>query len=244
MGLEHAGKPIFDSVIVITDRRILDKQIRDNIKKFAQVKAIVGAVTEGSAQLREFIEGGKKIIVSTVQKSPFIVQELGAAHRGRTFALIIDEAHSSQGGKTAKAMNVALSEVGEDQEDEDTEDKINRVMEAHSLLQNASYFAFTATPKNKTLEKFGTTYVDGEQEKFRAFHTYTMKQAIEEGFIMDVLKSYTPLNSFYKLVKTVRRRTRSSTPRRLKRSCVATSNPTTTRFVPKPRSWSITSSAR
>lgn len=203
VGLEREGKPLFDSVLVITDRRILDKQIRENIKRFAQVSATIGAVTEGSAQLRQFIESGKKIIISTVQKFPFIVEELGAAHRGRTFAIIIDEAHSSQGGKTSAAVNVALSDVGEDQVDEDTEDKINRLMEARRLLPNASYFAFTATPKNKTLENFGVPYVDGGERKFRPFHAYTMKQAIQEGFIMDVLRNYTPVMSYYKLIKTV-----------------------------------------
>ncbi|MCB9651940.1 MAG: type I restriction endonuclease subunit R [Deltaproteobacteria bacterium] len=203
VGLEHEGKPVFDSIFVITDRRILDKQIRDNIKNFAQVTATIGAVTEGSAQLRQFVEGGKKIIISTVQKFPFILEELGAAHRQRTFALIIDEAHSSQGGKTSAAVNIALSQVGEEPEEEDTEDKINRLMEARGLLPNASYFAFTATPKNKTLETFGLPYFEGDTRKFRPFHSYTMKQAIQEGFIMDVLKSYTPVNSYYKLVKTI-----------------------------------------
>lgn len=203
VGLEKDDKPTFDSVIVITDRRILDQQIRDNIRQFAQVGAIVGAVTEGSAQLRQFIESGKKIIISTVQKFPFIVDELGSAHRGRSFAIIIDEAHSSQGGKTSGALNQALSADGEAHEDEDTEDIINRRMEARQVLPNASYFAFTATPKNKTLETFGEPYLDGAEKKFRPFHVYTMKQATQEGFILDVLEHYTPITSYYKLVKTV-----------------------------------------
>jgi type I restriction enzyme R subunit len=155
VGLERDGNPLFDSVIVITDRRILDKQIRENIKRFAQVSATVGAVTEGSTQLRQFIESGKKIIISTVQKFPFIVQELGAAHRGRKFAIIIDEAHSSQGGKASGAVNAALSSVGEHEEEEDLEDVINRRMDSRHLLSNASYFAFTVTPKHRTLQSFG-----------------------------------------------------------------------------------------
>jgi type I restriction enzyme, R subunit len=199
IGLRKDDKDIFDSIIVVTDRRILDKQIRDTIKQFAQVGATVGAVTEGSQQLRQFIESGKKIIISTVQKFPFILDEIGIAHRTRKFAIIIDEAHSSQGGKTSAAMSEALA---------DPEDTVNDVLEkrmlARKMLNNASYFAFTATPKNKTLEIFGEPCPAEESKvKHRPFHSYTMKQAIQEGFILDVLKSYTPVHSFYKLVKTV-----------------------------------------
>ncbi|MCD6288452.1 MAG: type I restriction endonuclease subunit R, partial [Candidatus Hydrogenedentes bacterium] len=155
IGLKKDDKTVFDSIIVVTDRRILDKQIRDTIKQFAQVGATVGHA-EHSGDLRRFIESGKKIIISTVQKFPFILDEIGNEQRGRTFAIIIDEAHSSQGGKTAAAMSQALSKAGAEVEGETFEDKINRLMEAHKLLPNASYFAFTATPKNKTLEIFGT----------------------------------------------------------------------------------------
>ncbi len=197
--LKRQAKPVFDSIIVVTDRRVLDKQIRDTIKQFAQVSAVVGAVTQGSSQLRQFIEQGKKIIISTVQKFPFILDEIGSEHQGRNFAIIIDEAHSSQGGRTTAAMHAALAGSGED-EDETTEDKINRIMESRKMLTNASYFAFTATPKNKTLELFGIEQPDGS---FRAFHSYTMKQAIQEKFILDVLAHYTPVNSYYQLVKTV-----------------------------------------
>lgn len=199
IGLRRNNKEIVDSIIVVTDRRILDKQIRDTIKQFAQVGATVGAVTEGSQQLRQFIESGKKIIISTVQKFPFILDEIGTAHRGRKFAIIIDEAHSSQGGKTSAAMSEALA---------DPEDTINDALEkrmlARKMLTNANYFAFTATPKNKTLEIFGQPCpAEGGKVKHRPFHSYTMKQAIQEGFILDVLKSYTPVHSYYKLVKTV-----------------------------------------
>jgi len=197
--LKQGDKPIFDSVIVVTDRRVLDKQIRNNIRQFAQVSAVVGAVTQGSRQLREFILQGKKIIISTVQKFPFILEEIGNQHRGSSFAIIIDEAHSSQGGRTAAAMNIALSEQGEEEE-ESVEDRINRIMEARKMLPNASYFAFTATPKNKTLEIFGIKQANGN---FRPFHGYTMKQAIQEGFILDVLRNYTTVSSYYRLVKTV-----------------------------------------
>jgi len=195
----HYREPVFDSIIVVTDRTVLDKQIRDNIKQFAQVSAVVGAVTQGSGQLRGFIEQGKKIIISTIQKFPFIVEEIGDQHRERRFAIIIDEAHSSQGGRTTSAMHAALGQDGGD-EDETEEDRINRVMESRKKLKNASYFAFTATPKNKTLEIFGVPQPDGT---FRPFHTYTMKQAIEEKFILDVLQNYTPVSSYYRLMKKV-----------------------------------------
>ena len=203
IGLEKDGKPVFDSIIVVTDRRILDKQIRDTIKQYAQVGATVGHA-EHSGDLRKFIESGKKIIISTVQKFPFILDEIGDEQRGRNFAIIIDEAHSSQGGKTSAAMAQALSEAGAEQEEETFEDTINRLMEARKLLSNASYFAFTATPKNKTLEIFGAPepQTDGTV-KHLPFHSYTMKQAIQEGFILDVLEYYTPVESYFMLAKTV-----------------------------------------
>src|SRR5660397_296441 len=108
------------------------------------------------------------------------------------FAIIIDEAHSSQGGRTAAKMNIALSPDGGEEEEETIEDTINRIMESKKMLPNASYFAFTATPKNKTLEIFGEPYQEGDVIKHRPFHSYTMKQAIQEGFILDVLQNYTP----------------------------------------------------
>ena len=162
------------------------------------------APAERSGDLRRFIESGKKIIISTVQKFPFILDEIGNEQRGRSFAIIIDEAHSSQGGRTSAAMTQALSEAGEAGEEETYEDRINRVMESRRLLPNASYFAFTATPKNKTLEIFGTPdpQPDGTV-RHHAFHSYSMKQAIQERFILDVLAHYTPVSSYYKLAKTV-----------------------------------------
>lgn len=203
IGLKKHEETVFDSIIVVTDRKILDQQIRDTIKQFAQVSATVGHA-EHSGDLRKFIAEGKKIIISTVQKFPVILDEIGSEHRGRRFAIIIDEAHSSQGGRTSAALSVALSPAGAEEDDETLEDKINRLMEAKKLLPNASYFAFTATPKNKTLEIFGAPdrQPDGTV-KHRPFHSYTMKQAIQEGFILDVLKHYTPVESYYKLVKTV-----------------------------------------
>ncbi|HUT63000.1 MAG TPA: type I restriction endonuclease, partial [Anaerolineae bacterium] len=207
IGLEKAGSSLFDTVIVVTDRRILDKQLRDNIKRFAQVSSIVGAVTEGSAQLRTFLEQGKKIVITTVQKFPFVLDEIGDSHRDRKFAIIIDEAHSSQGGRTASKMNMVLSEpsveYGSFESPEDIEDAINKIITSRRMLSNASYFAFTATPKNKTLEIFGVPYKEGDAIKHHPFHSYTMKQATQEGFILDVLQNYTPVSSYYKLIKSI-----------------------------------------
>ena len=203
IGLEKDDAPLFDTIIVVTDRVILGRQIRDTIKQYAQVAATVGHA-DRSGDLREFIESGKKIIISTVQKFPFILDEIGNEQRGRRFAIIIDEAHSSQGGRTSAAMAQALSEAGEEDDQDTFEDRINRLMESRKLLPNASYFAFTATPKNKTLEIFGAPepQPDGTV-RHRAFHSYTMKQAVQEGFILDVLARYTPVASYYRLAKTV-----------------------------------------
>ncbi len=213
IGAKRDDKAVFDSVIVVTDRRLLDQQIQATIKQFMQVSATVGHAKD-SGDLRKFIEDGKKIIVSTVQKFPFILDEI-ATEGGKTFAIVIDEAHSSQGGRTSAAMSQALGDDakaaarGDDGDDNgpDPEDTVNdaleRRMAARKMLANASYFAFTATPKNKTLEMFGEALpADAEGKvKHRPFHSYTMKQAVEEGFILDVLKQYTPVDSYYKLVK-------------------------------------------
>src|SRR5207249_2720133 len=208
IGLKRGDKEVLDSVIVVTDRRVLDDQIQKTIKQFMQVGATVGHA-EHSGDLRSFIEQGKKIIVSTVQKFPHILDEI-ATEGGKTFAIVIDEAHSSQGGKTSAAMSQALGNAAEDEDaGPDPEDMVNEALEkrmaARKMLTNASYFAFTATPKNKTLEMFGEPLpADAEGKiKHRPFHSYTMKQAVEEGFILDVLRSYTPVDSYYKLVKKI-----------------------------------------
>ena len=203
IGLTKDDAQVFDSIIVVTDRLILDRQIGDTIRKYAQVGATVGRA-QRSGDLRKFIEAGKKIIISTVQKFPFILDEIGNEQRERRFAIIIDEAHSSQGGRTSASISAALGTAGEEGEHETYEDQINRVMESRKLLPNASYFAFTATPKNKTLEIFGEPdpQPDGAV-RHHAFHSYTMKQAIQEGFILDVLAHYTPVASYYRLAKTV-----------------------------------------
>lgn len=199
--LEQDGHPILDSVIVVTDRKILDKQIRDTIKQFMQVNSTV-VWADHSDELRKAITDGKRIIITTVEKFPYIVSEIGPEHKNNHFAIIIDEAHSGQSGRNAAQMNLALS--GRTSDDvSDNEDKINIMMEGRKLLCNASYFAFTATPKNKTLETFGVPYEEDGETKHKPFHIYTMKQAIQEGFILDVLKNYTAITSYYKLIKTV-----------------------------------------
>lgn len=208
--LEKDAHPIFNSILVVTDRRILDKQIRDNIKQFTQVSNVV-AWAEHSGDLRKSITDGKRIIITTIEKFPYVVPDIGAEHKDNKFAILIDEAHSGQSGRNSAQMNLALSGLASDN-DMDNEDKINAMMEGRKLLKNASYFAFTATPKNKTLETFGKKLTDEQgnpiynedgTQKALAFHVYTMKQAIQEGFILDVLKNYTPIDSFYKLKKIV-----------------------------------------
>ena len=186
--------PIFNSVIVVTDRRLLDKQIRDNIRSFSEQKNIV-APAMSSKELKENLENGKKIIITTIQKFPFIVDGI-ANLNDKNFAVIIDEAHSSQSGSASDSMNRA---IGVDDE-EDIQDKIIQIIKNRKIKNNASYFAFTATPKNITLEKFGQKQDDGS---FKPFHLYSMKQAIEEGFILDVLRNYTTYKSYYEVQKSI-----------------------------------------
>ena len=203
IGIEKQGEPVLDSVIVVTDRRVLDRQITETIRQFAQVGAIVGHA-DRSGDLRRFLREGKKIVITTVQKFPFVLDEIGDDHRGRKFGIIIDEAHSSQGGRTSASMSVVLGESAGEDDVETLEDEINRIIVSKRMLSNASYFAFTATPKNRTLEIFGSPVEEsGGVVRYVPFHSYTMKQAIQEGFIVDVLQHYTPVDSYYKLVTTV-----------------------------------------
>ncbi|WP_202814950.1 type I restriction endonuclease subunit R [Aureimonas sp. AU22] len=201
VGLEVSGVPVFDTVIVVTDRQVLDKNLKDTIGGFAQTARLMGHA-ERSGDLRDFIESGKKIVVTTVQKFPFILDDIGSVHRGRRFAIVIDEAHSSQGGRAAGALNTALGGTEIDEE-ATTEDRILAVIEGRRMLDNASYLAFTATPKNKTLQLFGERYEQDGEVKHCPFHLYSMKQAIDEGFILDVLANYTPVSSWYRLAKTI-----------------------------------------
>ncbi|MBN1839900.1 MAG: type I restriction endonuclease subunit R [Campylobacterales bacterium] len=193
-GLDY---PLFDSVIIVTDRKLLDKQLRDNVKSFSEQKNIV-APAYSSSELKSNLENGKKIILTTIQKFPFIVDGISDLSDKR-FAVIIDEAHSSQSGSAHGKMNEAMGKKEFDEE-MDAQDMILEIMQSRKMKGNASYLAFTATPKNTTLEKFGTKQQDGT---FKPFHLYSMKQAIEEGFILDVLSNYTTYKSYYEIAKSI-----------------------------------------
>lgn len=197
-GAKNTNAPLFDSVIVVTDRRLLDKQLRDNIRDFSEVKNIVAAA-ERSSDLRTALETGKKIIITTIQKFPFIIDGI-ADLSDKRFAVIIDEAHSSQSGSAHDTMNRAMGAGDNDPDEQDAQDLILEAMRSRKMRGNASYFAFTATPKNITLEKFGEKQPDGS---FRPFHLYSMKQAIEEGFILNVLANYTTYKSYYEIQKSI-----------------------------------------
>ena len=198
-GAKSVELPLFDSVIVVTDRRLLDKQLRENIKEFSEVKNIIAPAYK-SSELKSALEQGKKIIITTIQKFPFIISGIDDLSDKR-FAVIIDEAHSSQSGSAHNKMNEAMGKAQQTEEDEvDAQDKILQAMAARKMRGNASYFAFTATPKNTTLEKFGTQQTDGS---FKPFHLYSMKQAIEEGFILDILANYTTYKSYYEIQKSI-----------------------------------------
>lgn len=210
-GSDGREEKMFDTVIVVTDRRQLDRQIRDNILKFSQISNIV-VHADHSNDLREALESGKKIVITTIQKFPFICDKT-AELSDHSFAVIIDEAHSSQTGIAAGKMNQAIGGIAPeileairkqqekgDDEEIDAEDMVNLLIESRKMQKNATYVAFTATPKNSTLERFGTKLEDGS---FRPFHLYSMKQAIEEGFILDVLRNYTTYKSYYKLRKSI-----------------------------------------
>lgn len=197
-GAKGIHNPLFDSVIVVTDRRLLDKQLRENIKEFSEVKNII-APAYSSKELKENLEQGKRIIITTIQKFPFIVEGI-ADLSDKRFAVIIDEAHSSQGGTSAGKMNQAMGMAQNEEEEEDVQDKVLKALQTRKMKGNASYLAFTATPKNTTLEKFGLKQEDGS---YKPFDLYSMKQAIEEGFILDVLANYTTYKSYYEIEKSI-----------------------------------------
>ena len=197
---------IFDSIIVVTDRRVLDRQLQNTIKQVAQVDGVVHPVNETSAQLRGFLESGKDIIISTIQKFSVIAEEMGKL-KSKTFAVIIDEAHSSQSGESARNLRVSLSQGIEGAETEDDADEVSDIdarileeMEQRRMQDHISYFGFSGTPKNKTLELFGRKDAD---RKFAPFHTYSMRQSISEGFTLDVLQNYTTFKRYFELVKNV-----------------------------------------
>lgn len=201
---------IFNSVIVVTDRKILDSQLQDTIYQFDHVDGVVRPVKDGSKGLKEALNDGAKIIITTLQKFPYIYQDVEAT--GKRYAVIVDEAHSSQSGTAAKKLKVALGdteevleqyaqeEAREENSQEDYEDNLVKELATHGVHKNISFFAFTATPKNKTLQIFGDRQEDGT---YRAFHIYSMRQAIEEGFILDVLQNYTTYQQYYKIAKKI-----------------------------------------
>ena len=205
------NEKIFNSIIIVTDRTVLDSQLQDTIYSFDHTKGVVEKIDGTSKDLRDAINNGKKIIITTLQKFPFIYQEVDD-NTNKRFAIIVDEAHSSQTGNSARKLKEALADTeealkefaeleGEEEENlKDSEDFILQEMLAQGKQKNLSFFAFTATPKQKTLEMFGDLQSDGT---FKPFHVYSMKQAIEEGFILDVLKNYTTYRNCYKIAKSI-----------------------------------------
>ena len=197
--------PLFNSVIVVTDRQLLDKQITDNIRTFGKASKIVAHADCADSKdripktgLRQHIEDGKRIIITTIQKFPFMCDTINNMS-DRNFAVIIDEAHSSQSGIAADKLNASLQK-DDDTDGTDTDALLEKLMKDRKMSTNCSYFAFTATPKRETLERFGNMDTEG---KFHPFHLYSMKQAIEEGFILDVLTNYTTYKSYYELAKSI-----------------------------------------
>lgn len=205
------NNPVFTSVVVVTDRKVLDNQLQDTINSFDHTFGLVETIGDNktSKDLRDAINDGKKIIVTTLQKFPIIYEEVENNH-GKRFAVIVDEAHSSQTGSSAQKLKIALAddeqalqeyariESDEEKNQEDFEDKLVKELLGHGKHSNLSFFAFTATPKQKTLELFGDRQPDGT---FRPFHVYSMKQAIDEGFILDVLANYMTYKMCFKIAK-------------------------------------------
>src|SRR5579875_2900033 len=206
---DAADRRVFDSIVVVTDRRVLDRQLQTTMRQFEQTLGVVETIDTTSRQLKEALELGKTIIVTTLKKFPVIAREIGELP-GKRFAVIVDEAHSSQSGESTKSLKSVLAsgslEKAEAEEgeaptpEEELENTILAEIEKHGRLPNLSTFAFTATPKPKTLELFGTRRADG---KFAPFHLYSMRQAIEEGFILDVLANYTTYATYWRLLKKV-----------------------------------------
>ena len=198
---------VFDSIIVITDRRVLDRQLQRTVRQFQQTLGVVENIDKTSHQLKEALEDGKTIIVTTLQKFPVIAGQMSALP-GKRFAVIVDEAHSSQTGESTKSLKSVLTvqsleeaeqEEG-DEEGDDLEDRLVAEMQKRGHLPHVSTFAFTATPKQKTLELFGTRRPDGS---YTAFSVYSMRQAIEEQYILDVLKNYTTYTTYWNLLKKI-----------------------------------------
>ncbi|WP_423928918.1 RNA-binding domain-containing protein [Candidatus Palauibacter sp.] len=202
-------RSVFDSIVVVTDRRVLDRQLQRAITQFEQTLGVVEKIDKDSKQLRAALESGKRVIVTTLQKFPVIAEQIGSLP-GQRFAVIVDEAHSSQSGESSKSLKAVLAagslEAAEEEEagaqtpEEELEQTVLADAEKRGPLPNLSTFAFTATPKAKTLELFGVQRADG---RFEPFHLYSMRQAIEERFILDVLANYTTYAAYWRLFKTI-----------------------------------------
>ena len=248
--LHDAGdRRVFDSIVVITDRRLLDRQLQAAVRQFEQTLGVVENIDKTSRQLKDALEGGKTIVVTTLQKFPFIAGEIGELP-GRRFALIVDEAHSSQSGEGTQGLKSVLAvrsleeaeseEAGDVSPEEELDNTVLAELEKRKHLPNVSTFAFTATPKPKTLELFGSKRPGGS---FAPFHLYSMRQAIEEGFILDVLESYTTYKVYWRLIKKIE--ATHATTRKRRTTC---SGPSWTSIrTPSDKrcgSWSITLSAR
>ena len=206
---DRGDRRVFDSVIVVTDRRVLDRQLQRTIRQFEQTLGVVENIDQTSRQLREALEAGRTIIVTTLQKFPFIAEQIGQLP-GQRFAVIVDEAHSSQSGESTKSLKAVLAagsleeaeqeEAGTPTPEQEIEDRVLEEIRSRGRLPNLSTFAFTATPKPKTLELFGKKRPDG---RFEPFHRYSMRQAIEEGFILNVLANYTTYKAYWRLLKKI-----------------------------------------
>jgi type I restriction enzyme R subunit len=203
---DASDRRVFDSIVVVSDRRVLDRQLQRVVRQFEQTLGVVENIDQTSRQLREALESGKTIIVTTLHKFPVIAEQMGALP-GQRFAVIVDEAHSSQTGESARSLRAVLAprslEEAERQDaapEDELDNAILAEIQRRGRLPNVSTFAFTATPKEKTLELFGTRRPDG---RFEPFHLYSMRQAIEEGFILDVLENYTTYKAYWRLLKTV-----------------------------------------
>ena len=206
---DRQDRRVFDSVIVVTDRRVLDRQLQRTIRQFEQTLGVVENIDQTSRQLREALEAGRTIIVTTLQKFPVIAEQIGQLP-GQRFGVIVDEAHSSQSGESTKSLKAVLragtleqaeqEEVGAETPEEEIDNRVLDEIQSRGRQPNLSTFAFTATPKPKTLELFGRKRPDG---KFEPFHLYSMRQAIQERFILDVLANYTTYKAYWRLLKKI-----------------------------------------
>jgi type I restriction enzyme R subunit len=214
---DGSDRPVFDKVVVITDRLVLDRQLQDTIYQFEHARGVVERIDKHSGQLADALAGEQaRIVITTLQKFPFVLDKVGELP-ARRYAVIVDEAHSSQTGEAAADLKRVLAggteeerlataeaeDAAEEAAQGDTQDALARSLEGRGRSGKISFFAFTATPKAKTLELFGTPVGEGEERRYVPFHLYSMRQAIEEGFILDVLANYTTYKTFFRIEKQI-----------------------------------------